>query len=67
MVIIDHLLDFYHGDGDGDDDGDGPTIDISPQARLLARLGAMLQRWPYHPTLARDTLQTRVCDVLAQG
>ena len=38
MAIINRLLDFYDGDGDGD--GDGSTINVSPWASPLARLGA---------------------------
>ena len=59
MVIIDRLQDFYHGggDGDGNGDGDGSTIKVSPWARLLARLGAMLPCWPQIPKLARAIQQ----------
>jgi hypothetical protein len=63
MVIINRLLDFYDSDGDGD--SDGPTVELSPWAMPLARLGAILYRWPELRTLARATPLTTVCNVLS--
>jgi hypothetical protein len=64
-VIFNRLLDLYDGDSDGVDNSDGPTIELSPWAVPLARLGAIVYRWPELRTLASATPLTTPCNVLS--